>query len=328
MAGGRVHLFSPRASEALGSAVAEQLGTVLSPLEQRDFEDGEYKLRPLTSVRGGDAYVLHSLASTSDLSPDDQLCRLLFLVGALRDAGVDRLTVFAPYLCYGRKDRRTKPRDPVTTRYLAQLLEAMGADRVVSVDVHNRAAFDNAFRIPALHLTARPLFVDWVKEALEGRRCVVVSPDIGGVKRAGRYRDALQDALGDDPVPLAFMEKYRSRGVVSGDRLAGDVEQRVAIIVDDLISSGSTMRRAAEASLAKGAERVWALATHGLFAGKASRELGDPSIERIVVTDSVAGWRLPAGAVRDKVTWLDLAPLLADAIERLVRDASLLELMD
>lgn len=328
MGEGRVHLFSPRTSEGLASAVAEQLGTALSPLEQRDFEDGEYKLRPLTSVRGGDVYVLHSLAGTTALSPDDQLCRLLFLVGALRDAGARQVTVVAPYLCYGRKDRRTKPRDPVTTRYVAQLLEAMGADRVVSVDVHNRTAFDNAFRVPAIHLTARSLFVTSLREALGGRDCVVVSPDIGGVKRASRYRDALQDALDGESVPLAFMEKYRSRGTVSGDRLAGDVGQRVAVLIDDLIASGSTMRRAATACRAAGAERVWAFATHGVFAGAADRELGDAAIERILVTDSVHGFRLPSGAARDKVTWLSLAPLLADAIRRLASDASLVDLID
>ena len=147
-------MFALDPSKALGRAVAEDYGVAIAPHELRRFEDGEQKIRPLVSVRGRDIYVVCSLCGDASESVNDRLCRLLFFVGALRDAGSRRITVVAPYLCYARKDRRTNPWDPVTTRYVAQQIEAAGADRVVTMDVHNLAAYQNAFRIPSEHLEA------------------------------------------------------------------------------------------------------------------------------------------------------------------------------
>src|SRR5690606_10337866 len=131
------------------------------------FEDGEHKIRPLTSVRGRDVYVLSSLYGETDRSPDEKLCRLLFFIATLRDNGATRVTAVVPYLAYARKDRRTQSRDPVTTRYVASLFEAVGVDRVVTLDVHNLAAFQNAFRCRTEHLEARMLFVRHLVERFE-----------------------------------------------------------------------------------------------------------------------------------------------------------------
>ena len=155
----RLRLFALQATAELGQAVADALGCRLAAHEERAFEDGEHKVRPLDAVGGANVYVVQSLHGGPAESANDKLCRLLFFVGALKDAGAARVTAVVPYLCYARKDRRTKPRDPVTTRYVAALVEAMGVDRVVAMDVHNPAAFENAFRCPAEHLEARPLFV-------------------------------------------------------------------------------------------------------------------------------------------------------------------------
>ena len=157
---------------------------------------------------------------------NDKLCRLLFFLGALRDASAESVTAVVPYLCYARKDKMSKPRDPVTTRYVAGLFEAMGVDRVVTLDVHNLAAFQNAFRIRTDHLEAKRLFVEHFIPLARQEEIVVVSPDVGGVKRAEDFRQALGRAL-DRPIHGTFMEKYRSEGVVSGEAVIGDVSGKM-----------------------------------------------------------------------------------------------------
>lgn len=132
-----IKLFSLNATRPLGEKVSEKLGIPLSQHEEREFEDGEHKIRPLVNVRGCDVFVLHSLYSEPNATVNDKLCRLLFFIGALKDAAAERVTAIVPYLCYSRKDRKTKPRDPVTTRYVASLFEAVGGDRLVTLDVHN-----------------------------------------------------------------------------------------------------------------------------------------------------------------------------------------------
>ncbi|MCW8139681.1 MAG: ribose-phosphate pyrophosphokinase, partial [Planctomycetota bacterium] len=215
-------LFALGTTRPLGEGVSRALGAPLAAHEEREFEWGQHKARPLVNVRGRDVYVLHSLHGEPGQSANDKLCRLLFFLGALRDASAGRVTAVVPFLCYSRKDRKTKPRDPVTTRYVAALFEAVGADRVLTVDVHNLAAYQNAFRCRAEHLEGRPLLVERLAAGLrEQEAVVVVSPDAGGVHRADALRASLARALGR-PVDLAFVEKRRSEGVVSGDLLAGD----------------------------------------------------------------------------------------------------------
>jgi ribose-phosphate pyrophosphokinase len=195
------------------TAIVGALRADLAPHEEREFEDGEHKARPLTPVRGRDVYLVQSLHGGPDASPNDKLCRLLFFAGAVRDAGAGRVTAVIPYLAYARKDRRTQTCDPITTRYVAQLIEAVGVDRVATVDVHNLAAFENAFRRPTVHLEARPLFVSYLLPFLRDRSVAVVSPDAGGAKRAELLRESLASALGTE-IPLGFLEKRRSGGVV------------------------------------------------------------------------------------------------------------------
>ncbi len=319
-------LFALAASQPLGDAIAARLGVALAAHEEREFEDGEHKSRPLESVRGSDVYVVQSLHGDGQQSPNDKLCRLLFFLGALRDAGAARLTAVAPYLCYARKDRKTKPRDPVTTRYVAALFEAVGVDRVVTLDVHNLAAFQNAFRCSTEHLEARPLFVRHLLPQLAAEQVTVVSPDAGGVKRADRLRESLERALARE-VGSAFMEKLRSAGVVSGERLVGDVAGRVAVIVDDLISTGTTLARAAAACQRGGARRVLAVATHGLFAAGAVRTLAESALDSVVVTNSVQPRRLDPDDERLKLVVLDATEILAPAILRLHSGGSIEELL-
>src|SRR6266404_3900846 len=287
-----ISLFALGGSKAYGTRVGRHLDMPLADHEEREFEDGEHKARPLASVRGHDAFVVHALYGEPGQSVNDKLCRLLFFVGTLRDNGARRVTAIVPYLCYARKDRRTKPYDPVTTRYLAEMLEAVGVDCVITIDVHNLAAFQNAFRCRTDHLEASSLFVDHFAPLLHGQAVAVASPDIGGAKRAEQFRRDLAATLTAEPA-AAFVDKRRSGGVISGDTLVGDVRGRVVIILDDLISTGTTIHRAARACREAGASRVYAAATHGLFHERANEIVLDPVLDGVVIADTVPAFRLP-----------------------------------
>lgn len=317
-------LFALKATAALGSAVAAALQAPLAAHEERDFEDGEHKTRPLDPVRGRDVYVVQSLHGGPAESASEKLVRLLFFIGAIKDNGAARVSAVTPYLAFARKDRRTKPHDPVTTRYVAQMFEAVGADLVVTLDVHNPAAFENAFRIPTVALTAALLFVDYAKGLGDEKLCVV-SPDLGGGKRAELFREALEAAIGR-PVGKGFAEKHRSAGVVSGDMFVGEVQGATALIIDDLISTGGTLLRAAQAARKAGAKKVIALVTHGLFMPGAAKVIADPAIDHFVVTDSVPPFRLDAASF-EKIVTLPVAPLLAETIRRLHEGRALTDLM-
>lgn len=319
-------IFALNASRPFGEKVATALGVSLSAHEEREFEDGEHKARPLVSVRGGDVYVIQTLYGDGDQSVNDKLCRLLFFLGAVRENGAAQVTAVIPYLAYSRKDRQTKPRDPVTTRYMAQLLEAIGIDAVMTLEVHNIVAFQNAFRCRAHHLDTRRLFASHLSREEQGEGPVVVaSPDPGGVKRAQLFQETLEAESGR-PVGFAFMEKRRSAGEVRGTMLMGDVEGATVLVVDDLISTGGTIVRAAQACLDRGANSVRALAAHGLFTGGASSVVEDPRIARITVTDTVPPFRLGRAAGRLDVA--SAAPLFAEAIRRCHENGSLVDLLE
>jgi ribose-phosphate pyrophosphokinase len=319
-------VFALAPSEALGRAMAEDGGLAIAPHELRLFEDGEHKIRPLVTVRGRDVYILCSLYGDAAESVHDRLCRLLFLAACVRDAGAARITVVAPYLCYARKDRRTNPRDPVTMRYVAQLIEAAGADRIATIDVHNRAAYENAFRIGCEHLAAGPLFALRCR-ALADRGLAIVSPDPGGFHRAEALRDALEHSTGRT-VELAMLGKHRKAGVVRTEAFTGDVAGRTAVIVDDVIVTGTTLVRAAEACRTRGAIAVHAMATHGMFTRAAGGVLAQPAIDRIVVTDTVSPDRVDLGACRAKLSIVSIAPLIARAIRALHHERSMTELTE
>ncbi len=319
-----IRLFALNATGDLGRAIAQNLGLPLAPHEEREFEDGEHKARPLLSVRNADVFVVQSLHGGPQESANDKLCRLLFFIGALKDAGAARVTAVVPYLCYARKDRRTKPNDPVTTRYVAALFEAVGTDAVVTLDVHDPVAFENAFRCRTVALTAAPLFVEYARALGQANLCVV-SPDPGGVKRAELFREALETVLAQ-PVGKGFVDKRRSAGVVSGDLFVGDASGATVLIIDDLISTGGTLLRAAHAVRKAGATTAIALATHGLFMAGATA-ITDPAIDRFVITDTVPPFRLDPGIVRGRIDMISAAPLLAEAIRRLCSGQALSDLL-
>lgn len=319
-------LFALNDSQEFGARVAQSAGVDLSQHEENDFEDGEHEARPLVSVRNEEVFVVQSLYAGNGHSINDKLCRLLFFIGALKDASARRVTAVVPYLAYARKDQKSEARGPVTTRYLASMLETVGADHILTIDVHDIPAYQNAFRIPTENLEARKLFVDYLAPRLQGEEIVVMSPDIGGVKRAERFQKTLSKRLQRD-VSLAFKEKYRKEGVMSGDAIVGDVKGKLVVIEDDMISTGTTLSRSVRACAAAGAKGLIAAATHGLFSGRAPEVLADEALLEIIVTNTVPPFRLEGTAVLQKTTVLDAAPLFGQAIKRMHSGGSLTDLV-
>ena len=306
-------LFGLEGSRKLAELVAGRLEIALSPHEERRFEDGEHKSRPLQDVRGHDVFVLHSLYGDDNETGSDKLCRLLFFCGAAKDAGAAQVTAVVPYLCYARKDRRTKQHDPITTRYVAAMFEAVRIDRVIVSEVHNVAAFENAFRCPTWHVESASLMAAHFAPLVRDEPVIAVSPDAGGAKRAEQFRQALEHLTHQD-VGSAFMEKFRSSGVVSGELLAGDVRGKTAVIIDDLISTGGTLVRAANACRAAGATKVFAAATHGLFIDGAKELLAASTLDGIVVANTVSPFRLAPDIAATRLTVLDASDSIGRAI--------------
>lgn len=308
-------LFSLDPDSAFARSLAAELDEPLSALEDRAFEDGEHKLRPLVDPRGHDAYVIASLYGGPQHSPHDKLFQLLMFAATLREHGAGRVTAVVPYLAYARKDRQTKPHDPLTLRYVAQLFEAVGIAQVIVLEAHNVAAFQNAFRCLTLHLPTHEVFDSVVHEVAGIEPLAVASPDPGGVKRAQLWREALEHRL-LRPVGFALVDKRRSAGLVSSSNLvAGDVGGMTVLLLDDLIASGDTMHRAAQALRHAGAQKVIACAAHGLFTGAAPDVLAAASVDQVLVTDSVPPFRLPAtGPVSRKLRIVSAVPLFARAI--------------
>jgi ribose-phosphate pyrophosphokinase len=319
-------ILAPDESRALARAAAESADIPLAPLEEREYEGGEFKLRPLESVRQRTVFVVQTLAETREAPMARRLLRLLFLLQTLRDAGAAEVIAVIPYLAYARKDRRTKPYDPVYTRYVAQLIEAAGTDRVVALDVHNASALDNAFRIPTDHLTALPMMAAHFIGHLPAGQLAVASPDIGGIKRAQLFRELLQRKTGKQ-VELVFVEKRREGQVVSGGAIIGNPSGRDVIVLDDLCASGATLLQAASSLRAAGATSVHTAVTHmpvetGLTALAAATE-----VAQVVATDSV-GYTASGIAGHNKIKILATAELLGNAMARIAHGESLAPLAE
>lgn len=334
-----MQIFDLTPSCALGRAVAGQAGCPLSPLELRHFRAGQHKARPLVSTRGQDVFVFSTLhghgpdREEEGASTNDLLIRLLFFIATCRDHGARRVTAVVPWLPYARKDRVTKARDPVSSRYVAQLFEAVGTDALMTVEVHNPAAFQNGFRCQTLHLDTVRLFATEVASRTGDALPVVMSPDSGGVKRAEALRQAVE-VLCNRPVGFAFMEKHRSSGQISGTLFAGDVAGRDVWIVDDMIDSGETMLRTAQACRERGARTVHLLAAHVLGGQEALARLRGPVIDTVTVTDStgpLAGAALTGTNLEGAdpgLRQISVAPILGQSLRRMHQGQAVSPVLD
>lgn len=280
-------LFGLNATKDYAKEVATHLDVELSKHCEEYFADHEAYLRSDVNVRDCDVYVIQSLYNGPDESVADKLCKLLFFIGSLRDASVRRITAVIPYMAFQRQDRKTESRAPITTKYLAKQIEAAGADRLLTMDVHNLSAFQNAFRIQTDALEAKNLLADFIADKLKETSVadlVVLSPDSGGMGRAKRFRQSLVKRVKQD-VGLAYLDKTHQGKVIQGHEIIGDVTHKNVVIIDDMISSGATLVECDKA-IEKNEGKLWAsCATHGLFVGRVNENLS--SLDNIIVCDTI-----------------------------------------
>ncbi|KQS08947.1 ribose-phosphate diphosphokinase [Curtobacterium sp. MCLR17_007] len=312
----RLVLVSGRAHPELSRQIAEELGVDLVPTDARTFANGELYVRFDESVRGCDAFVIQS--HTAPIN--EWLMEQLIIVDALKRASAKRITVVAPFYPYARQDKKGRGREPISARLVADLFKAAGAHRIMSVDLH-AAQIQGFFDGPVDHLFAMPVLLEHFKAILDPSILTVVSPDMGRV----RVADIWSEKLG---APLAIIHKRRDPLVpnqVTVHEIVGDVSGRWCLLVDDLIDTGRTIAKAAEALKAAGAIGVVVAATHAVFSDPATELLQSEFIDRVVVTDTLP---VPVDKRWDRLEILPIAPLLARAIHEVFDDGSVTSMFD
>lgn len=309
-------LISGRAHPQLAVDIANELGTTLVPTDARTFANGEIYARFDESVRGTDAFVIQSHCNPIN----EWLMEQLIMVDALKRASAKRITVVAPFYPYARQDKKGRGREPISARLVADLFKAAGADRIMSVDIH-ASQIQGFFDGPFDHLFAMPVLLEHFRAQVDPSTLTVVSPDMGRV----RVADVWSDKLG---APLAIIHKRRDPLVpnqVSVHEIVGDVEGRVCLIVDDLIDTGRTIVRAAEALKNAGAAGVIVAATHAVFSDPATEILQSEFIDKVVVTDTLP---IPEEKRWDRLTVLPIAPTIARAIREVFGEGSVTGMFD
>lgn len=315
----RLVVAAGRSHPELVAEVAAELGTELVPTEYRTFASGEILTRFEVSIRGCDLFLIQSFGPPVN----EWMMELLIMLDAAKRASAKRITVVAPYYPYSRQDKKGRGREPISARLIADLLHTAGADRVMSVDLH-AAQIQGFFNGPVDHLFAKPVLLEYFRETLSAtdrEKLTVVSPDTGRV----RVADTWSDSLG---APLAIIHKRRDPNKahqITVNEIVGDVEGRVCLLVDDMIDTGGTIVKAAEALKRSGAERVIVAATHAIFSDPASTRLQSEAIDEVVVTDTIP---LPPEKQFPGLTVLPIAPLLARAIQEVFEDGSVTSMFD
>ena len=314
---GRRHLmlFSGRASRELGSEVAHHLGIECGEAEIRDFANGETYARFGESVRGTDAFVIQTHAAPVN----ERIMEQLIMIDALKRASAKRISAVVPYYGYSRQDKKGRSREPITAKLVADLLDVAGADRIITIDLHS-GQVQGFFDGPVDHLTALPPLAEYIRTH-HGSDIVVVAPDAGRVKVAEKLALSLN-------CPLAFLYKRRARDVahqVEVRDVIGEVGGKHCVLIDDIIDTAGTIVSGAEILMSRGAERVTAAATHGIFSGPAIDRLKNAPIGEVVVTNTLP---LPEEKRLDKIVVLSIAGILADAIRAVFEDTSVSEIFN
>src|SRR5712672_1346527 len=309
-------LFSGRVHPELTSEIANNLGIEPPPSRLFDFANGEIFVRFMESVRGSDAFVVQS-----HTAPINQwIMEQLIMVDALKRASAKRITVVAPFFGYARQDKKSRGREPISARLMADLFLTAGADRIMAVDLHT-AQIQGFFDGPVDHLFALPILAGYIEGNLDVSQVTVVAPDAVRVRVCERWTDRLG-------TPLAIIHKRRDPDVANQVKVfevVGHVKGRTCILVDDMIDTGGTIVKAADALFEQGAERVIVAATHGVLSGPAIDILKNSRITEVVITNTLP---VPHDKQFDKLTVLSIAPLLARAINEVFTDGSVTSLFD
>jgi ribose-phosphate pyrophosphokinase len=305
----RLMLFSGRSNPELAERIADKLGVTLGEVELKTFANGETYVRYDDSIRGSDAFIIQS----GNPPVNDHLVELLIMIQAAKLASAKRITAVVPWYPYSRQDKKSRPREPITARLVADFLEAAGVDRVLTMDLH-AGQIQGFFNVPVDHMTALPLFATFYRDkGLYGDKVVAVSPDPGRAKMARRFGQMLE-------ADLAIMNKVRpEHDTAEVSEVIGDVQGKVAIMSDDIIVTGGTLIAGAEALKEAGATEVYACATHGLFPGNAFEKISGSVLAEVAVTDTVPIDKLNQP---DKINVISVSKLLAETILNVFADDS------
>jgi ribose-phosphate pyrophosphokinase len=311
----RLMLFSGRANPELGARIADKIGVDLGPVTLKTFSNGEVYCRYEESIRGADVFIIQPTCGNpaTGVHPNDALMELLEMIDAAVGASAHRVIAVTPWFGYSRQDKKSAPREPISARLVAHMLEAAGADRVVTMDLH-AGQVQGFFSIPVDHMTALMMLTQYFDD-LGLTDLVVVAPDAGRVKLNKKFASKIG-------AELAILDKERpAQQVAEIGYVIGDVRDKTAIIVDDIIDTAGTLKAAAQTVLDEGAARVYAAATHPVLSGNAYENLASSGFEQVVVTDTIP---LRNGAP-DNVRVLSVADLLTDSIRRIFTDDSVSE---
>ncbi|WP_408896774.1 ribose-phosphate diphosphokinase [Nocardioides sp. R1-1] len=310
-------VFSGRAHPELADEVAQILDQELVPTSAYEFANGEIYVRYEESVRGCDAFVIQS--HTTPIN--EWIMEHLIMVDALKRASAKRITVVMPFWGYSRQDKKHRGREPISARLMADMFKSAGADRIITVDLH-ADQLQGFFDGPVDHLMALPVLTDHIKQKYGDQQLAVVSPDAGRIKVAERWSARL------DGAPLAFIHKTRRTDVaneVVANRVVGDVKGRMCVLTDDMIDTGGTIVKAADALMAEGAAGVIIAATHAILSEPAVDRLKNCSATEVVITNTLP---VPPEKQFDKLTTLSIAPLVARAIREVFEDGSVTSMFD
>ena len=307
-----IKLFAGNATPELAKKISERLYTSLSDAIVGRFSDGEIQIQINENVRGSDVFIVQSTCAPTN----DNLMELVVMIDALRRASAGRITAVVPYFGYARQDRRVRSsRVPITAKVVADILSNVGVDRVLTCDLHAEQ-IQGFFDVPVDNVFGSPVLLDDILKKTDLENPIVVSPDIGGVVRARAVAKLLNDT------DMAIIDKRRPRVNVSQVMyIIGDVADRDCILVDDMIDTGGTLCKAAEALKERGAKRVFAYATHAVFSGSAPKNIASPALDEIVVTDTIP--LRPEIIALNKVRVLTLSGMLAEAIRRISNEESI-----
>lgn len=310
-----VKIFSGTANMELAEKIAATFGTPLGDSRIVRFEDGEVYVKIDETVRGRDIFIIQPTSNPVN----ENLMELLIFIDALKRASAKSINVVMPYYGYARQDRKASPREPITSKLVANLLTEAGANRVVTMDLH-ADQLQGFFDIPVDHLQALPLLAKYfIKKGLKGDEVVVVSPDIGGVKRARKLAEWLD-------CKIAIIDKRRPKPNMSEVmNLIGEVEGKTAIFIDDMIDTAGTITGGADAIIARGAKEAYACCTHGIFSGPAIERIKNSALKEVVITDSI---RQPDNKRIDKIKILSTGEIFAEALTRIVNNQAISDLFE